>query len=95
MPASVLYNEAAALRRSFDRGGIALGAFLGLVFGGKAVSLSLRRRREDYEPHRANCLSCGRCFESCPVDHVHRHGHPGEYAELLRRLREGEEGAHP
>jgi len=86
IPASVLYNDAAAIRKSCGRGGILLGAFLGTVVGGKLLGLSLRRRRDIYEPDRGSCLSCGRCFESCPVDHVHRHGHPGEYTALMERL---------
>jgi ferredoxin len=91
VPASVLYNEAAALKKSFGRGGILLGAFTGFLFGGKLIGLSLRRRRDDYEPDRGTCLSCTRCFETCPVDHVHRHGHPGEYADLLAKLETREE----
>lgn len=43
------------------------GAFCGFVVGGKLVHLSIRRRREDFEPDRATCLSCGRCYEYCPV----------------------------
>ena len=44
------------------------GAFAGLVVGVKLAHVSLRRRRADYEPDRATCVSCGRCFEYCPVE---------------------------
>jgi ferredoxin len=35
----------------------------------KLVSLNVRRQRTDFEPDRAKCLSCGRCIDSCPVEH--------------------------
>jgi ferredoxin len=44
-----------------------LGAFVGFVVGAKLAHLSVRRRRLDYEPDRATCLSCARCFQYCPV----------------------------
>ncbi len=43
------------------------GGFVGFVIGAKLVHLSIRRRRLDYEPDRATCVSCGRCFQYCPV----------------------------
>ena len=30
------------------------------------------RQREFYEPDRAHCLSCGRCFASCPREQLKR-----------------------
>ncbi len=47
-----------------------LGAWTGLVVGTKLVQLTLRRRRSDYQPDRAGCVSCGRCFWYCPVEQV-------------------------
>ena len=41
-------------------------AWVGLVIGVKLVHLSIRRRREEYVPDRAGCVSCGRCFWYCP-----------------------------
>ena len=38
--------------------------------GIKLVSLSLRRRCTDYQPDKANCVSCGRCFWYCPPEQV-------------------------
>jgi len=43
-----------------------MGALLGLIVAGKLIQLSVRRTRTDYEPDRAKCLSCGRCFTYCP-----------------------------
>lgn len=63
-----LYEEAAALRNTFAFVGRLFGAWVGLVIGIKLVSLSVRRTRTGYEPDRWKCLSCGRCFMSCPQE---------------------------
>lgn len=65
-PTSELYAEAIALRERFALLGSLLGGWVGLVVGVKLVSLSIRRKREDYAPDPAFCVSCGRCFEYCP-----------------------------
>jgi NosR/NirI family nitrous oxide reductase transcriptional regulator len=93
MPASVLYDEAAELRGRFRRGGALLGAFFALMVGLRLMGHALRRRRAGWEPDQGECHACGRCFASCPIDHVHRHGGPGAFAELLERLRRAS-GAH-
>ncbi len=62
-----------------------LGGFLGLVFGSKLIGLSVRRERKGYEPDRAECLSCGRCIEMCPVEHVRLHGNEADLEKLLKR----------
>jgi len=67
-----LKARAAAVRNRFALGGPLLGVFLGLVFGLKLIGLSVRRTREDYEPDRGACLSCGRCFSSCPRERMKR-----------------------
>ena len=36
--------------------------------GAKLIYLSVRRRRTDYQPDRAACVSCGRCFWYCPSE---------------------------
>ena len=43
-----------------------LGAFMGLVVGGKLIGVSLRKKRVDYVIDQATCFSCARCFKSCP-----------------------------
>jgi ferredoxin len=67
-----LLPEATAARRQFVLAGWLLGGWVGLVVGAKLISLSLRRRRPDYEPDRGACFSCGRCFEYCPNELVRR-----------------------
>jgi ferredoxin len=69
-PLSQLYQEAADWQRRFVQIGGWLGAWVGLVLSVKLVLLSVRRQRTDYEPERAGCVSCGRCFKSCPVELV-------------------------
>ncbi len=63
-----LHDEALALRAGFKTGGALLGGFLGLVIGLTLTGLSVVRKRTRYEPHRATCFSCGRCFPYCPVE---------------------------
>lgn len=64
-----LYDEAAHIGGRFAVGGAVLGAFVGLVIGGKLLALSVRRRRTEYEADRASCLACGRCYAYCPKEH--------------------------
>jgi len=59
--------EARAIRRRFAVGGRLLGALLTLAVCIKLIGLSVWRSRTDYEPDRAHCFSCGRCFAYCPV----------------------------
>jgi NosR/NirI family transcriptional regulator, nitrous oxide reductase regulator len=67
-----LLLDAAAIRRRFEIGGWIFGAWVGLVAGAKLISLSIHRRRTDYEPDRGECVACARCFESCPNELVRR-----------------------
>ena len=67
-----ILTEAAAIRHKFDTGGWIFGAWVGLVIGVKLISLSVRRRRTDYEPDRGDCFACARCFEFCPNELVRR-----------------------
>lgn len=63
-----LYREAVGVQRRFARAGAWLGAWVGLVFGAKLIHLSIRRRRTGYQPDRAGCVACGRCFWYCPSE---------------------------
>ena len=65
-----LYKEASDIRAQFGPGGSLLGGFVALVIGLKLIGLSVWRQRTDYEPDRASCLACGRCFQYCPREHV-------------------------
>lgn len=64
-----LERQAALARARFHRGGWWLGGLLGGFLGLGLITLSLRRARVDYEIDRGECLSCARCFESCPKEH--------------------------
>jgi ferredoxin len=61
-----------ALRGKIEIGGWVFGGWVGLVIGGKLISLSVRRTRTDYEPDRGACYACARCFEYCPQELVRR-----------------------
>lgn len=65
-------TEAAKVRSRFRVGAVIFGGWVGLVIGLKLVSVSIRRRRVDYEPDRGECLACARCFEFCPNELVRR-----------------------
>jgi len=67
-----LYSRALTIKNRYDIGTSLVGAFVGLVIGLKLVSLTVKRKREDYLPDKATCLSCGRCFAYCPIEHQRR-----------------------
>ncbi|MGQ9574934.1 MAG: 4Fe-4S binding protein [Thermoguttaceae bacterium] len=63
-----LYADALALHAQYAHAGLWLGAWVGLVIGMKLLSLSIRRRRQHYQPDKAKCVACGRCFWYCPEE---------------------------
>ena len=65
-PSNEVYKKALETHRLFGLAGLGLGAWIGFVIGVKWISLSLRRRRSDYEVDPARCFACGRCFWYCP-----------------------------
>ena len=65
---SVLYGEAAKIKKWYDLGSWLFGGWIGLVFGLKLIGTGLRRRRETYQIDPAACVGCGRCFAVCPLD---------------------------
>jgi NosR/NirI family nitrous oxide reductase transcriptional regulator len=67
-----ILTAAAVIRHRFGVGGWLFGAWVGLVIGAKLISLSIRRKRTDYEPDRGDCFACARCFEYCPNELVRR-----------------------
>jgi NosR/NirI family transcriptional regulator, nitrous oxide reductase regulator len=65
-----LTDQAVAKRAQFRFGGMLLGAFVGLVLGVKLLGLSFDTPHTVYEPDRANCVACGRCYAYCPKELV-------------------------
>lgn len=68
LPAGELYARARHVQRTFAAGGAVLGGALAVLASLKLLGLSLVRSRKDYEPDRAQCVSCARCFAYCPVE---------------------------
>lgn len=67
-----LYDEAAAKHRQFALGSALLGGAMGLLCGLTLIRAHICHRREEYEAHRAGCVACGRCYLSCPREHLRR-----------------------
>ncbi len=65
-----LVERATVIRNKFKKGGWAFGGFIGLALGITLMNQVVFRRREDYEPHKGDCFSCGRCMDFCPVEKV-------------------------
>jgi polyferredoxin len=65
-----LYKQALEIQNRYAGLGGWLGAWIGLVVGAKLISLSVRRKRTDYQPDRSRCVSCGRCYWYCPGEQV-------------------------
>ncbi|MGC9356166.1 MAG: 4Fe-4S binding protein, partial [Mariniphaga sp.] len=63
-----LVAEADVIRGKFYTGSMIAGGFLGLVIGMTLLNTVVFRKRQDYVPHKGNCLSCGRCMDYCPVE---------------------------
>ena len=68
-PSGELYWEATRVRRRIVDGSAWLGAWIGLVIGLKLIGLCIpKRRSQEFKPSSSNCLACGRCYLSCPVE---------------------------
>jgi polyferredoxin len=65
-PVKELNAQALKIRDQFSIGTPLFGAFLGLVFAARLLSLALASPNKIYEPHQGNCVSCGRCYKFCP-----------------------------
>ncbi len=63
-----LVEEAEAIRGDFYVGSMIAGGFIGLVIGLTLLNTVVFRKRQDYVPHKGNCVSCGRCMDYCPVE---------------------------
>ncbi|MBN1158964.1 MAG: 4Fe-4S dicluster domain-containing protein [Bacteroidales bacterium] len=66
-PLETLVEEAEVIQNQFYTGGWILGGFIGFVIGITLLNQVVFRRKTDYEPHKGNCYSCGRCMKYCPV----------------------------
>jgi hypothetical protein len=96
-PVDVLYRQSIDIRRKFRSLGGWLGAWVGLVIAVKLITLSIRRKRTDYEPDRSRCVSCGRCYWYCPGEQV-RLGLISDVSEMVDVQsveREGKAAAEP
>ena len=69
-PPAELYAEAVERRATFATAGGLFGGFVAIVVAVKLIHLSIRRRRDEYTPDPALCVSCGRCFWYCPPERV-------------------------
>ena len=67
-PVAELTAHALRVRGQFAIGAHLLGAFIGLVFGAKLLSLAISRPNTTYEPDQGDCVSCGRCYKYCPKE---------------------------
>ena len=65
---SDIYGNAGVIKRKFGTGGVFAGAWLALVFFLKTLNALRGRRYEIREPDPQLCVSCARCFKSCPVE---------------------------
>ncbi len=61
---------ATKIQASYQRGAWFFGGLAGLIFGGKSISLLVRRKRVGYTTSRSECVACGRCFRYCPTENT-------------------------
>ncbi len=73
-PSGGLYRNAAEIKRRFNTGSTVLGGFIGLIVAWQLIAVSLRRTREHYDIDPARCVSCGRCYASCPIETARKAG---------------------
>ena len=62
-----LVEDARLVQQKFRTGGWFMGGFVGLVIGITLLNQVVFRKRDDYQPDRGECFSCGRCMDYCPV----------------------------
>ena len=67
-PNRALYLRAIKVKKMLGYAAIFLGGWCGMVIGGKAILLSIRRQRSEYSIDQAACYSCGRCYSFCPTE---------------------------
>jgi len=77
-PAEDLFSAAGRVEGRFHRAGWVLGGLLGLVLGLRLLATVRKEETSDYEIDRGTCVSCARCFRTCPREQVRRTGKAGE-----------------
>ena len=65
-----LFAQALALEGRFRNGGLFLGLFVGIAIGLKIVIQARTPYEKFYHIDREACVSCGRCFISCPRERL-------------------------
>lgn len=73
---STLQQRAGAVQARFRIGAPIAGAVLALLLMGRLLALCVAVPRQEYEPDPADCLSCGRCLQACPLDPKNYQGAP-------------------
>jgi ferredoxin len=68
--AATLLPAAADSKAAVVLGGWIFGMWSGLVIGLRLLGFSFWKRHLDYEPDPGGCVSCARCFLSCPQERV-------------------------
>ena len=69
-PVEELYAEATEVVRRFRIGGAFLGAFFGLMAGLKLLGQARIPKSAIYSIDQDECVSCARCFLSCPRERL-------------------------
>jgi NosR/NirI family nitrous oxide reductase transcriptional regulator len=82
-----LFAAEKIVRGTFRTGTPLAGAFMGFMVGIQLLGFGATRRREGYEPDRGECLSCGRCIRTCPVEHVRVTGSETDFEAFLSHMR--------
>jgi hypothetical protein len=65
-----LMERARAVKDRYLWGGVLLGAWCGLVVACRLVASTRIEPHDDYHIDHAACVSCTRCFRSCPREHL-------------------------
>ena len=80
-----LQKDAQVVLDAFKTGGWYAGGFIGLVIGLFLLGEVTYKKKEIYQADRANCFSCGRCMDYCPV------GKPEHPYHRLKNEEDGKE----
>lgn len=80
-----LQKDAQVVLDAFKMGGWYAGGFIGLVIGLFLLGEVTYKKKEIYQADRANCFSCGRCMDYCPV------GKPEHPYHRLKNEEDGKE----